>query len=51
MFDVLFDYFSTEYVTQETPRIVLDKLEVKGYRVVATTGLGQTCIWTLHKEL
>ncbi|KAK3092524.1 hypothetical protein FSP39_003996 [Pinctada imbricata] len=39
-----------QYQCNDSPRIVLDKLEKKGYRVVAMTGVGQTCIWTLHKE-
>lgn len=38
-----------EYRSEDPPRIVLNKLEEKGYRVVAMAGIGQTCIWTLHK--
>ncbi|KAJ8308601.1 hypothetical protein KUTeg_013475 [Tegillarca granosa] len=38
-----------EYKTPDPPRIVLDKLEQKGYKVLCMTGIGQTCIWTLHK--
>ncbi|ESO90063.1 hypothetical protein LOTGIDRAFT_192160 [Lottia gigantea] len=38
-----------EYKTQDPARIVLNKLEMKGYRVVGMSGSGQTCIWTLHK--
>ncbi|XP_064602304.1 GTP cyclohydrolase 1 feedback regulatory protein-like [Liolophura sinensis] len=38
-----------EWVTQHCPRVVLDKLEKKGYRVVCMTGINQTCVWTLFK--
>lgn len=38
-----------EYRTDDPPRTVLNKLELMGYRVVAMSGIGQTCIWTLHK--
>ena len=31
------------------PRIVIDRLERRGYTVVSMTGVGQTCIWTLHR--
>ena len=31
-------------------RAVLDKLEKEGYKVVASCGVGQTCVWTMHKE-
>ena len=43
-------FYSQQYQCNDAPRIVLDKLETRGYRVVAMTGVGQTCIWTLHKE-
>ncbi|XP_037499764.1 GTP cyclohydrolase 1 feedback regulatory protein [Rhipicephalus sanguineus] len=39
-----------EYRTDDPPRTVLNKLELMGYRVVAMSGIGQTCIWTLHKQ-
>ncbi|KAM9065354.1 GTP cyclohydrolase 1 feedback regulatory protein isoform X2 [Sarcophilus harrisii] len=39
-----------EYYVNDPPRIVLDKLEVWGYRVVSMTGVGQTLVWCLHKE-
>jgi hypothetical protein len=42
--------FSSEYRTEDCARIVLDKLEKVGYRVIAMTGIGQTCIWLLHKD-
>ncbi len=42
---------SSEYRTEDCARIVLDKLEKIGYRVLSMTGIGQTCIWLLHKEL
>ena len=37
------------YVCADPPRIVLDRLEGQGYKVVSSTGCGQTLIWTLHK--
>ncbi|XP_005109656.1 GTP cyclohydrolase 1 feedback regulatory protein [Aplysia californica] len=40
-----------QYKTEDPPRIVLDKLEARGYRLVTMTGVGQTCIWTLHQDL
>ncbi|XP_055335293.1 GTP cyclohydrolase 1 feedback regulatory protein-like isoform X2 [Paramacrobiotus metropolitanus] len=38
-----------EYRTPDVPRVVLDKLALRGYRVVTMSGIGQTCIWTLYK--
>lgn len=38
-----------EWVVASPPRKVLDHLEEFGYRVVASTGIGQTAIWTLHQ--
>ncbi|XP_033625976.1 GTP cyclohydrolase 1 feedback regulatory protein-like isoform X1 [Asterias rubens] len=38
-----------EYCTEEIPRLVLNKLERRGYRVVSQSGAGQTMIWTLRK--
>jgi len=38
-----------EYATQLRPRIVLDRLEALGWSVVAMAGIGQTCVWTLHR--
>ncbi len=47
----LFKFFlSSEYRTEDCARIVLDKLETLGYRVISMTGIGQTCIWLLHKD-
>jgi hypothetical protein len=43
-------FFSSEYRTDDCARIVLDKLEKVGYRVISMTGIGQTCIWLLHKD-
>ncbi|XP_059176908.1 uncharacterized protein LOC131956470 isoform X2 [Physella acuta] len=40
-----------QYRTEAAPRVVLEKLEKRGYKLVAMTGVGQTCIWTLHKEI
>lgn len=39
-----------EYYVDDAPRIVLNKLECCGYRVVSMTGVGQTLVWCLHKE-
>ncbi|KAK3802111.1 hypothetical protein RRG08_050001 [Elysia crispata] len=39
-----------QYKTDLPPRQVLDRLETKGFKLVAMTGVGQTCIWTMHKE-
>ncbi|XP_035183472.1 GTP cyclohydrolase 1 feedback regulatory protein [Oxyura jamaicensis] len=39
-----------EYYVDDAPRIVLNKLERYGYRVVSMTGVGQTLVWCLHKE-
>ncbi|CAF3299553.1 unnamed protein product [Rotaria socialis] len=40
----------SEYRTDDCARVVLDKLEKLGYRVLSMTGIGQTCIWLLHKS-
>ncbi|NXN97079.1 GFRP protein, partial [Rhinopomastus cyanomelas] len=40
----------SEYFVNEAPRMVLNRLESCGYRVVAMTGVGQTLVWCLHKE-
>ena len=45
-----FCYLSSEYRSDDCVRIVLDKLETFGYRVISMTGIGQTCIWLLHKD-
>lgn len=45
----IFVFFSKEYRCKEAPRVLLDKLELRGYKVIAMAGIGQTCIWTLHK--
>ncbi|XP_064281823.1 GTP cyclohydrolase 1 feedback regulatory protein [Passer domesticus] len=39
-----------EYYVNDAPRLVLDKLESLGYRVVSMTGVGQTLVWCLHRE-
>ncbi|RUS84964.1 hypothetical protein EGW08_007275 [Elysia chlorotica] len=39
-----------QYKTDLPPRQVMDRLETKGFKLVAMTGVGQTCIWTMHKE-
>ncbi|KAL4656426.1 GTP cyclohydrolase 1 feedback regulatory protein [Arapaima gigas] len=41
----------SEYHVTDPPRLVLDKLERIGYRVVTMTGVGQTLVWCLHKEV
>ena len=43
-------FFSKSYRCPDPPRIVLDKLELRGYHVIGMTGVGQTCIWTLYKK-
>ncbi|XP_016414727.1 GTP cyclohydrolase 1 feedback regulatory protein isoform X1 [Sinocyclocheilus rhinocerous] len=40
----------SEYHVDEPPRLVLDKLDKMGFRVVSMTGVGQTLVWCLHKE-
>ncbi|XP_076835356.1 GTP cyclohydrolase 1 feedback regulatory protein isoform X2 [Brachyhypopomus gauderio] len=40
----------SEYYVDEPPRLVLDKLEKLGYRVVTMSGIGQTLVWCLHKD-
>lgn len=40
-----------QYKTSHGPRVVMDKLETLGYKLVSMTGVGQTCIWTLHKHI
>ena len=42
-------FSSKEYISEDPPRVVLNKLEQMGYKVIAATGVGQTMIWTLHK--
>ena len=49
-FLLLFLACSWEYYVNDAPRIVLNKLESCGYRVVSMTGVGQTLVWCLHKE-
>lgn len=41
---------SSEYHVDDPPRLVLDKLEKMGFRVLTMTGVGQTLVWCLHKE-
>ncbi|KAM7402875.1 hypothetical protein PAMA_003682 [Pampus argenteus] len=40
----------SEYCVDDPPRLVLDKLEKIGFRVVTMTGVGQTLVWCLHKD-
>lgn len=40
---------SGEYISTDPPRVVLNKMDQIGYKVVASTGVGQTIIWTLYK--
>lgn len=41
--------FSMEWRTEECARIVLDRLEKRGFHTITMTGVGQTCIWTCHR--
>ncbi|KAG7453943.1 GTP cyclohydrolase 1 feedback regulatory protein [Solea senegalensis] len=41
----------SEYHVDDPPRLVLDKLEKVGFRLVSMTGVGQTLVWCLHKEM
>ena len=47
-----FSFFisSKEYISEDPPRMVLDKLDQKGYKVITATGVGQTLVWTLYKD-
>jgi len=38
-----------EYRTPDVPRVVLNRLHERGYKVVAMAGIGQSCAWTLFK--
>ncbi|XP_071552347.1 GTP cyclohydrolase 1 feedback regulatory protein-like [Panulirus ornatus] len=38
------------YQTKLVPREILNMLEAKGWRLVSSSGIGQTCIWTLYQE-
>ncbi|XP_064403852.1 GTP cyclohydrolase 1 feedback regulatory protein-like, partial [Halichondria panicea] len=38
------------YISPLTPRQVLSRLASLDYRVVCSSGVGQTCIWTLFKD-
>ncbi|XP_038585273.1 GTP cyclohydrolase 1 feedback regulatory protein [Micropterus salmoides] len=40
----------SEYHVDDPPRLVLDKLEKIGFRLLTMTGVGQTLVWCLHKE-
>uniref|UniRef100_A0A674EGT2 GTP cyclohydrolase 1 feedback regulatory protein n=1 Tax=Salmo trutta TaxID=8032 RepID=A0A674EGT2_SALTR len=40
----------SEYHVDDSPRLVLDKLEKIGFRVVTMTGVGQTLVWCMYKE-
>ncbi|XP_063080122.1 GTP cyclohydrolase 1 feedback regulatory protein [Engraulis encrasicolus] len=40
-----------EYHVDDPPRVILDKLEQLGFRVVSMTGVGQTLVWCLHKDI
>lgn len=45
-----YNSYSSEYRVAQPPRVVLNKLEELGYRVVSSGGVGQTCIWTMYCE-
>lgn len=38
-----------EYRSPDRPRIILDKLDARGYKLVGATGVGQTMIWTMYR--
>ena len=40
---------SKEYISSDPPRVVLNKMNQIGYKVVSSAGVGQTMIWTLYK--
>ena len=42
-------FFSKEYISSDPPRVVLNKMDWIGYKVIASTGVGQTIVWTLYK--
>lgn len=46
----VYAHYSSEYHVDDPPRLVLDKLEKIGFRVLTMTGVGQTLVWCLHKE-
>ncbi|OQS05343.1 hypothetical protein THRCLA_20650 [Thraustotheca clavata] len=37
------------YIVNQSPRVVLDKLERMGFNLVGTSGVGQSLVWTTHK--
>ncbi|XP_029589359.1 GTP cyclohydrolase 1 feedback regulatory protein-like [Salmo trutta] len=39
-----------EYHVEDSPWVVLDKLEKVGFSVVTMTGVGQTMVWCLNKD-
>ncbi|KAH3859469.1 GTP cyclohydrolase 1 feedback regulatory protein-like [Dreissena polymorpha] len=38
-----------EYRTNDVVRSVLNKLELKGYKLVSSTGVGQTIVFSMYK--
>ena len=42
--------FSYNYTVNMPPLAVLEFLKTHGYKVVGTNTIGDTCMWTLHKE-
>lgn len=47
--DAVFDQTSQYFVTQDVARVVIDKLEKKGYRVITSCESHSRICWTLHK--
>ncbi|XP_071961849.1 GTP cyclohydrolase 1 feedback regulatory protein-like isoform X1 [Antedon mediterranea] len=39
-----------EYRSQETARNILNRLELLGYTMVSSAGIGQTMIWTFFRK-
>ncbi|CAD5121369.1 DgyrCDS9891 [Dimorphilus gyrociliatus] len=38
------------YLTRDSPCQIMNKLERRNYHVIAATGYGQTCTWTLYSN-
>ena len=47
---VLLFVISQVFISESPPRVILNKLDKVGYRVICMAGVGQTCSWTLYAE-